>query len=546
MGAPTMRTSCRRRLMILLALLSVRAQASPEPADRMLDERRTSDRERQWLQIAPVGLPDFVLPLDIHPADVSETDATIKPRGVCVDTAGLLVESEVTRIVDPFLHLPLGRRRIDLLLRRLDAALITAGWPTSRSRVRSFDPDEAQLEIEVVPGRIEAVHAAGLDDAAVRRALPVARGDVLSLEAVEQGVQQINRLRMYQAQVRILPGSGAGMSLLDILLSEGRPWSVAFGLDNQGTRSTGSVRTRITARFGNRLGLLDDIQLAHVRNAHSDAGLVSLTVPDGFNLWSATVSGSLSSSDIAGLDLTSRALTAVLGWNRVLSLTRERQHSIDVTLTRSTLARRLETTHLDSDHATVLRAAWTATGRGGRHHYYLEPAVSLGVPWLGATRDASGLPRAHTHHAFVKWALAAGGIIRDRDGTLEWSGQLTAQYARTSLIGAEQLHLGGFSSVRGFDEAVLSGDVGHVARVEMRFPSFWSSTRFSPVPFLHVDQGMRRMIGGARDVIASAGAGVRGMGNRLVWECVLSAPLQHDLESGRPGWRLHFSANYEI
>jgi hypothetical protein len=94
-----------------------------------------------------------------------------------------------------------------------------------------------------VPGRIEAVRATGLTPAALERALPLAPGDVVSLEAIEQGVQQINRLRMYQARMRVLPGTSAGTSLLDILLAEGRSWSLAVGLDNQGQRSTGRGRT---------------------------------------------------------------------------------------------------------------------------------------------------------------------------------------------------------------------------------------------------------------------------------------------------------------
>jgi hemolysin activation/secretion protein len=532
--------------MTALSALPLHALAAPEAADLMLEERRAAMRDGQLQPAAPADIAPSAPPLDADPAQVPEPGATLSVQRIEVDAAGLLTEQQIAVITARFLRVPLGRQRIGLLLRQLDARLVQRGWVTSRARLLSVDVERALLSVELVPGRIEAVRATGLTPAALERALPLAPGDVVSLEAIEQGVQQINRLRMYQARMRVLPGTSAGTSLLDILLAEGRSWSLAVGLDNQGQRSTGRGRTRVTARFGNALGWLDDIQLAWLHSGHSDAALASITVPAGFSLWSATVSASRAAHDVAGLDLHSRAVTAVLGWNRVLALTKEGRDSLDVSLSRSGLSRRLESVELRSEHNTVLRAAWTHVGRGPRHQYYIEPALSVGLPLFGATRDANELPRSHIHHAFTKWALAAGALVRSPGEAVEFAGQFAAQHSNTGLIGSEQLYLGGFATVRGFDESVLAGDSGHVIRTELRLPGLWAVTQRATVPYVHFDHGERRMVGGRRSALASVGAGLRGNGDGLVWEGVISLPVRQCVDTGRHGWRVHLSVNYAL
>ncbi len=480
------------------------------------------------------------------PADVDEPGATATVQQIRIDAAGLIDDAGVARIVQPFLEVPLGRRRIELLLRQLDAQLVEAGWITSRARLVAFDPGQAILSIEVVPGRMEGMRAAGLQSDALAHAMPLKEGDVLSLQAVEQGVQQINRLRMYQAQARILPGSAAGTSLLDILLTEGRSWSLGFGFDNQGTRTTGSGRLRTTGRVGNLFGALDDMQFAWLKSARSDAVLASVTLPAGYGLWSATLSGSRSSFEVAGLDLTSRALTGVLSWNRVLAISSERRDALDLSLSRAALDRSVEGTDLAGEHTTVLRAAWTRIGRRERFQYYVEPALSIGVSLLGATRDASALRRSDSHRQFARWVLGAGLVARSDGGALEYAGQVTIQHSSTGLIGSEQLHVGGLASVRGFDEAVESGDRGYIVRNELRLPDAFRAGPFPAVPFLHVDQGGSRRIGGPTRTLASVGIGARGAGGGLLWEGVASLPIRHAPGVARDAWRIHFSVSFEI
>lgn len=541
-----MHAFCRLCPIVLLVSLPFGLAASPEPSDRLIDDRRTSERDARW-QRAPTQMPAQPQPaLHSLPGDVDEAGATTRFRDIRIEAAGLLPDASVNALVMPFLDLPLGRQRIELLLRQLDAQLVEAGWITSRARLLSLDAQAGELTIELVPGRIESLRAPGIDAAALARAFPFAVGEALSLPALEQGVQQINRLRMYQAQVRVLPGNTAGTSLLDIVLNEGRAWSMAFGVDNQGSSTTGGERLRVTARVGNALGWLDDFQLALLHSTGSDAVLASLSVPDGYNLWSVTVSGSRASFDIAGLEATSRSASAVLGWSRVLWSSAGGRSVIDVSLVRSRLARDIESVALQTEHSTVGRAAWMHIRRGERWQVFIEPSLSAGLSLLGATRDRPDLSRGDTHRQFLKWAFAAGAVVRSASDEVEYAAQLTAQRAGESLIGAEQIHLGGFASVRGFREVSVSGDTGHVLRSELRLPQAFRAAGLPVVPFVHVDHGAARLSEGRRTTLASAGLGARGAGRGMLWEGVVSVPIARETDLPSPGWRAHLSLSFEI
>jgi len=311
----------------ILALLGTLQVHAREPAERLLDEQRQA-AERSRLERDALPPADAPAPaLHVRPDSVVEDGVVIERPSIEIDAAGLLPAHVLASLTDEFSAVPLGVRRIALLLRRLDARLVEAGWITSRSRLATLDPARNLLRIEVVPGRVEVIRSTDAPPSAVARAFPLAPGDVLTQEALEQGVQQINRLRMVQAQVRVLPGAQDGRSVIDLALRPGQSTSVSIGADNLGTRSTGTGRARVGLRFGNRLGLFEDIQLMHLRSAHSEALLASLSVPDGFNTWSATLSGSSSDSTLAGLSFDSSARTAVIGWNRVLTLDAERRES---------------------------------------------------------------------------------------------------------------------------------------------------------------------------------------------------------------------------
>ena len=521
----------------------IAAYAATDPANRLLDEQRNAARLEQLSSPAPASIP-AVPALDADPQSIPELGPVIPNPTVRVLTNDLIPQTIVDDTLAPYASLELGKERLTLLIRQLTARLVEAGWVTSRAAVTGLSQRDGTVNIELIPGRIEAIRANALTTLALERAMPLSDGDVLSIEALEQGLQQINRLRMFDARIKILPGSAAFSDIVDLNMNPGRNWRVSVGIDNQGQQSTGTGRARIQAHTENTFGLLEDIQLAYLRSERSEVLLGSIALPDGFNTWSATVSASRSSIPLYGFEYETHSSTIALGFNRVLRLNREGRDAFDLTLLRARSARRYGPIDLKTDRTTVIRAAWTRLTRGARSQFYVEPAIAVGLAALGAIKDESDLDKTDTHHQFVKYGINAGAVAILNVST-EYAAQLQAQRSHLSLAGLEQISLGGLASVRGFRDASLSGDTGYALRQELRFPGAISAAS-ALTPYTHLDVGTVWLTGATRRSLSSLGAGVRYSADGLIAEAVISAPLRRTPLNDDHSWRLHAQLAYEF
>lgn len=222
----------------------IAAYAATDPANRLLDEQRNAARLEQLSSPTPASIP-AVPALDADPQSIPELGPVIPNPTVRVTTNDLIPQAIVDDTLAPYASLELGKERLTLLIRQLTARLVEAGWVTSRAAVTGLNQREGTVNIELIPGRIEAIRANALTTLALERAMPLSEGDVLSIEALEQGLQQINRLRMFDARIKILPGSAAFSDIVDLNMNPGRNWRVSVGIDNQGQQSTGTGRARI-------------------------------------------------------------------------------------------------------------------------------------------------------------------------------------------------------------------------------------------------------------------------------------------------------------
>lgn len=102
----------------------------------------------------------------------------------------------------------LGTQGVNVVLARLQQALIARGWITSRVLAAPQDLRSGTLRLTLVPGRIAAIRFVDGDDTAttqraavangtldsLRNALPMQAGDLLNLRDVEQGLENLKRL----------------------------------------------------------------------------------------------------------------------------------------------------------------------------------------------------------------------------------------------------------------------------------------------------------------------------------------------------------------
>lgn len=507
-----------------------------DPAQRLLREQRQRELEREatqppaQIQAAPGLAPDA--PVEAVP----ETSATFEIRRIQVRGNTVLSEAEVDAITAPFLGHALGTNRINLLLRRFTEAFVARGYITTRAYLGEQNLASGVLVVTVVTGTVESIQLNGrvirpgggglfdtvggglLTDAGTAWQFP-APDDTLRLPDLEQGVDQINRLRRNQAELQILPGQTPGSSVVALTNQTGDRFRFNAGVDNYGSRSTGIARTRLGIDADNALGFQESVSASYIGTVDTNAAVLSAAVPFGYNTFSYT--GSLSEYQSAIADtalLYGRSLGHTLGWNRVITRDRTGRQALDLTLTYRKSEREINNLQLDPQRLTVLRAAWSGLRRfaanGQPGYATAEAGISRGLTSLNATRDPSDIRADEAHAQFTKLDASATlqlPLPRLSGGAqLAWRAQLAGQWANVALFGSEQIYAGGMSTVRGFREGVIAGDRGAYLRNELAWANAPALAGVRMEPYVFLDGGQAAYVATRNwQSVAGTGLGLR-------------------------------------
>ncbi len=536
-------------LVIACLLVSASASAAQlDEAQRLLDEQRARSREQQLQQPPPEIRREAAPAFDagVDPAAVAETEPAFDIREIEIKGDGLLDAAEQEALLRPFTGLRLGEHRINLLLRRLTAALIDKGFVTSRAYVAPQNLASGRLEVTLVAGRIEAVRLNGKDVSGGAWApLPFRTQEILRLADLEQGVDQINRLPSSNAEMQILPGQSPGGSIVDIRTRVREPGRLSLGADNYGQDSTGTVRGRLTVEADNVLGLFDAWTLTHIQSADSKASLLSVSVPWGYNTLSYTYTLSDYASPISGFPavIAGDSSNHTLGVNRVVHRDAASKAALDASLTLRRAQRDVAGIALAPQNMSVLRLGASHLHRWPGADLSLDVGYVQGLKAFGADVDVPGLGAESPHAQFEKLDFAASATV-SLGRQFAWRGMLAGQHAQRGLMSAEQIFIGGAATVRGFKEGALAGDRGAYTRHE--FSWIPAARGVAAVPYLFYDYGRVRLLadpGPKR--LAALGLGVRaawkGFSLEANWARPISAP-----ESVEQRTRLHLALNYQF
>lgn len=514
-----------------------------DPAQRLLREQRQRELQREATQ--PPAQIESRVPVapDTRVEDVEETATTFEIHRIEVEGNRVLSDAEVSAITAPFVGHRLGANRINLLLRRFTEAFVAGGYITTRAYLGQQNLASGVLRVTVVPGRVETFQLNGkgggwLTDAGTEWQFP-APGDMLRLADLEQGVDQINRLRRNRAEMQILPGQTPGGSIVALTNNPGDRFRFNAGVDNYGSRVTGISRTRLGIDADNALGLQESLGMSYVGTVDTNAAVASAAVPFGYNTFSYTASLSEYQNTIGDTALLyGRSVGHTFGWNRVISRNQTGRQALDLTFTWRKSEREINNLQLDPQRLSVLRAAWSGLWRfaaGGQQGYVTaEAGYSRGLSAFHATQDPGDIHRDEAHAQFNKLDASTTmqlplPLFADRL-QLAWRTQLVGQWTNVALFGSEQIYAGGMSTVRGFREGVIAGDRGAYLRNELAWANSPGIIGIRMEPYLFLDAGETQYVATRQwQAVAGAGAGVRlsaqWAGQVFTSELLVGAPL---------------------
>ncbi len=510
-------------------------------------ERERVLRERQEPRPdARISLPEEAAPLRL-PLDESPCFPVrrIELVGEEAERFAWAVEAADTPD-DPAIGQCLGTGGINLVIRRIQNAIIAEGYITTRLRIEPQDLTSGTLTLTLIPGRIRAVRfAEGTSWRATwQNALPARPGDLLNLRDIEQALENFKRVPTAEVDIQVVPAEGVdarpGESDLVIAWQQAFPFRLTLSADDSGSEYTGKYQGSATLSADHLLTLNDLFYFSYSRDLDRNSGehgtrgrSIHYSIPFGYWLLGFTGSQYDYYQTVAGINQDYRYSGE--SENGTLELSRIVQRDA-VSKTHLSLAGwvRASRNFIDDTEVEVQRRRMAGWELGVEHqHYFGAASLNAQATWrhgigtfhnLPAPEEATGegtsRPRYLTSRVNLNLPFELGGLRLRYQG--EWRGQLND----TPLVPQDRFSIGGRYSVRGFDgENTLAGDRGWLLRNDLGV-ALWDTGQEL---YVGVDEGE---VGGRSSEnligtrLAGAVLGLRGGYKGFSYDLFAGAPLE--------------------
>lgn len=443
---------------------------------------------------------------------------------------------------DPAVGRCLGTNGINLVMRRMQNALIARGFVTTRVLAQPQNLQTGDLILTLIPGRIRAIRfAEGTDDRAnLWNAIPARPGDLLNLRDIEQSLENFKRLPTADADFQIAPGEQPGESDIIIRWKQGLPFRLNLSADDSGSKSTGQYLGGVTVAFDHMLTLNDlfylslnhDLGGGESGNNGTHGRSVHYSVPYGYWLLGLTANDHTYHQSVAGINQTyifsGESQTGDIELSRLVYRDAVRKTSFSLSGWRRASKNFIDDTEIEIQRR---RTAGWETGVGhrefiGRATLDMNLAYRRGtgaMDALPAPEEAVGAGASRLKLATADAQLALPFALGSQ--SLRYSLAWRAQWNRTPLVPQDRFAIGGRYTVRGFDgESLLSADRGWLVRNDLGLALGGSGQAL----YLGADYGevggpSSELLVGKR--LAGMVLGLRGGYKRLAYDIFAGQPL---------------------
>lgn len=416
--------------------------------------------------------------------------------------ADLIPQSQRNKIINPILKTCLNNIQITNIANQIQQWYLENGYITTRVTIKSTQNsfiEKGNLEIWVIEGKIGAFILGNnnhFDNTRIKTAFPQKTGDILRIQALDQGLEQLNKLFSQQFQMKIKPAARPGYS--DIVLLQHYPATrelvtsttpvasqqLTVTYNNGGTKSTGEDLYNVHYTKENLFGLNDTVSFSWQRalpvtDNKNDSIRLNASMPYGY--WNFRFNYNLGNTvrKIAGNTLSFLSKSAIqttqFSVNRILS--RSKQNKIENTVKIEFSERKsyINDTQIETSSRQIANINYglTYTQYFQNSTLIISPSLTNGLPLFGAIKNSDTIQQSQPHAEYN--LLKVYGYYRQRYLTssrysFSIQNAINAQYANQALYGEKQFVLGGEYSIRGFKENVVSNDNGVSLRNDVILP----------------------------------------------------------------------------
>lgn len=440
----------------------------------------------------------------------------------------------------------LGVNGINMVISRVQNALINHGYITSRVFVGQQDLLTGTLTLTIMSGTISEIKAADQEQSfvVIGNAVPTASNNILNLRDIEQALENLKRVPTADADIAITPAANGQPSASDLLISyrQGFPLRFSMSVDDAGSKGTGVYQGSVTVSVDNPLRLSDlfyvsfnhDLGGGDAGRRGSESKTFHYSLPFRYWLMSVTANSSDYYQSVAGLTETyiysGQNEQVELAFSRVVW--RDAQSKL---LLQTQLAHKKSWNYIDDTEVEVQRRAissWKAginyRTRFGQTVWDNTLAYRRGIGAFNAMRAPEEIYGEGTSRFQVMsfdTYLSTPLTLNGQNFRYSLTGRV--QLNQTKLLPQERFSIGGRYTVRGFDGvSSLMGERGILLRNDV---GWLLPVKIYTEPYIGLDAGR---VGGStskslagQDLIGTA-LGVKGQWRGFYYDAFY-------------GWSLH-------
>jgi hemolysin activation/secretion protein len=485
--------------LLLAVSISPAQTLSPDKPGILLEQERRAEEEKKKQELfnQPKGPP--VIEKPVRPLAVSPGDAKLVVSRITFRGNTVFKSAELERIVAPAIGKELTLRELNEVIGKVSAYYIAHGYILAQAYLPPQEIRDGVVEVAILEGEIGTIEVTGnkrYRSSTILKAMePVKKRHVLHESKLETALNELNDYPGLKVRASLKPGERRGFTDLHLTAEERLPYTLAFNLDNYGSRLTGPWRYGSTLGIGNLTGRGDNLTLqglkSNTRLFFTNIGYLIPITHAGTKLginWnhSENVIGEEFgfSRPVGRADIVSGDIYQTLTKTSVLGLT------INAGFDFKTIRNIISGSLASKDELRVFRLGLRGEYRDrwlGRNFFGLT--VHQGVDfWGGAEQNAPGtsFQVAQGGAGPGKWTKVTPDFSRYQSLALPFIQKLpllptilndsylilraTGQVASDRLLSAERFSIGGYYTVRGYPVSEKIGDHGYAATAELVVP----------------------------------------------------------------------------
>ncbi|HSI86224.1 MAG: ShlB/FhaC/HecB family hemolysin secretion/activation protein [Candidatus Methylacidiphilales bacterium] len=413
---------------------------------------------------------------------------TPKSKGVQISGLGAIdadAVADLRKKLEPFIGKPLNIARLRVVTNTIVRFYRDKNLPVTDA---SLPPQEVKgevVQILVLEGRLGTVRAEGnkwFNSKMLENQIRIKSGSYIRGDTLQADINWLNSNPFREVEPSVSKGANFGETDLILKTKDRFPVRFYAGFEDTGTDLTGDERYITGFNWGNVFGLDHQFNYQfttsgdfNLLTAHSASYLAPLPWRHKLLLY-GTYAESGSDSPDPSLDI--NGITWQAGGRYIIplpNLVRNFQHEVQLGFDFKQTNNDLDFGGENVFDTTIDVTEFVFTYNASYTDPYGISSLSANVLYSpGGLTDNSNDKQYQETRAGADADFAYAKFNLSRNTRLPWNFSFitsaTWQVASGNLVQIEQLGLGGFNTVRGYDEREANGDEGWIVNLELRSP----------------------------------------------------------------------------